>query len=186
MNRIRWVWTGAVAVLLAAVSVAHAGQWQDLHRPLHLSALASGEACPVSSVDQRIDWLALHIFGDAGIGSGPVYPGLGPDSHLNTFGEGVNGWFGTKVFWYARPRYRGPVLIRGRRLDGTDRLRFTAQGSRSSELRMPVGKSVQWPGQPPKARGKPSGVSIRASGCYGVQIDGTSFSRVVVFSASLP
>jgi hypothetical protein len=44
-----------------------------------------------------------------------------------------------------------------------------------------------WTGRPPPgSRGVPSGLSIRASGCYGVQIDGTRFSRAVIFTASTP
>jgi hypothetical protein len=31
----------------------------------------------------------------------------------------------------------------------------------------------------------PSSVRVRAPGCYGVQIDGTTFSRVVVFTAEV-
>jgi hypothetical protein len=40
---------------------------------------------------------------------------------------------------------------------------------------------VKWTGQAPGSRGRPSYVRVRAPGCYGVQIDGTSFSTVVVF-----
>jgi hypothetical protein len=31
----------------------------------------------------------------------------------------------------------------------------------------------------------PSGVRIIAPGCYGFQLDGTSFSRIVIFKAAL-
>ena len=36
-----------------------------------------------------------------------------------------------------------------------------------------------------EAEAGPSGVRARKSGCYGVQIDGTTFSRVVVFVVEL-
>jgi len=45
--------------------------------------------------------------------------------------------------------------------------------------------TVSWEGQPPGSRGIPSGLRVRAPGCYGVQIDGTNFSRVIVFKAVL-
>jgi hypothetical protein len=48
-----------------------------------------------------------------------------------------------------------------------------------------VGETVSWDGQPPGSRGRPSGVRVRASGCYGVQVDGTEFTRVVVFEVRL-
>jgi hypothetical protein len=85
----------------------------------------------------------------------------------------------------VRPSYRGPVLIRGRRLDGPEALRFGQPGL-ARELRIPRHVDVSWAGQPPGSRGFPSYLRIHASGCYAVQIDGTNFSRVVVFSASLP
>jgi len=39
------------------------------------------------------------------------------------------------------------------------------------------------PGQASGSRGRPSYVRVRAPGCYAAQIDGTSFSRVIVFTA---
>ena len=40
---------------------------------------------------------------------------------------------------------------------------------------------MTWAGQPEGSRGVPSIVRAVAAGCYGVQIDGTSFSRTVIF-----
>jgi hypothetical protein len=45
--------------------------------------------------------------------------------------------------------------------------------------------TVSWQGQPPGSRGLPSAVRVRVAGCYGVQIDGAGFSRVVVFKVVL-
>jgi hypothetical protein len=129
-----WVVAGAgvlvlVAVLLAFAVPAGAGDagWGALRRPLHLPKLASGAACPVSRVDARVPWDRINIFGGTGIGRGPVYPGLGSRSGLlyATRDEQYGGrWFGEKVFWYVLPSYRGPVLIRGRRLDGPQSVGF--------------------------------------------------------------
>lgn len=173
-----------VAALTSLQSASAAGPWRELHRPLDLPRVAPGQACPVSAVDQSVDWESANIFGGFGIGPGPVYPGL-PSARLRTGGEPrEGGFFGGKVFWYSTPSYADRVLIRGSRLDGPGPLRFT--GERWSELRMKRNVTVTWPGQPPGSRGKPSGVLIRASGCYGVQIDGTTFSSTVVFRASTP
>jgi hypothetical protein len=162
--------------------------WAKLHRPLHLSRLAPGAACPVSRIDRRIDWKLVNIFGGSGIGRGPVYPGLGGSSGvLNATPDVQYGgpWAGGKVFWYVRPDYRGRVLIRGRRLDGPQWVRFNGRRLPPPELRIEPDDSVSWQGQPPGSRGVPSSVRVRTPGCYGVQIDGAKFSRVVVFTVAV-
>ena len=179
--------------LLLIVGIAHpasaaAGSWRDLHRPLHLPQVAAGEACPVSTVDQRVDWESIGIFGGAGIGPGPAYPGLGrtnPVGHF-TAPDRVDGMFGEKLFWYVRSTYRGPVLLRGRRLDGAGRVAWLERRKAASELRIKPGDGVIWGGRPPGSRGIPTGTLVSGSGCYGVQLDGTRFSRTVVFTASTP
>jgi len=90
-------------------------------------------------------------------------------------------WLTTKLFWYVRPRYRGPVLIRGRQLDGTHRLGFNGAALPRWELRIHIGQTVRWSGQPSYSRGLPSNLRALVPGCYGVQIDGTRFSRIVIF-----
>jgi len=181
----------AVLLVAAVASVDTLGadptSWAKLHRPLRLHRLAPGAACPVSQIDRRIDWARSNIFGGSGIGRGPVYPALGgsggrmyarPDLQFG----GV--WAGGKVFWYA-PRYQGRILIRGRRLDGPQWLRFNGQRLPPRELRIEAHDTVVWEGQPPGSRGVPSSVRVRAPGCYGVQIDGTTFSRVVVITVEV-
>ena len=175
----------ALAVVPAASSQRGA-VWKRLHRPLRLHALAPGAACPVSQVDPRIGWPRQHIYGTAGTGHGPVYPGLGtpPVGQVTAAADTQYGgpWYGVKVFWYALPRYRGPALIRGRQLDGDGALGFNGQAVPHRELRIHRGESVSWTGKVVGSRGLPSEVRVLQPGCYGVQIDGTSFSRLVVFS----
>ena len=180
----------AACALLAALAVVQpvgaADPWAKLHRPLHLPRLAPGAACPVSPVDPRIDWTRANIFGGSGIGRGPVYPGLGGSGgHLDARADDQYGgpWAGGKVFWYVAPRYRGRVLIRGRRLEGPQSLGFNGRAVPARELRI-HNYSVSWPGQPSGSRGIPSSVRVRSSGCYAVQIDGATFSRIVVLSVT--
>jgi hypothetical protein len=162
--------------------------WTKLRRPLHLPRLAAGARCPVSRVDRRVDWEPINIFGKSGIGRGPAYPGLGASGgRLTATPDTQYGgpWAGGKVFWYVKPSYRGRVLIRGRRLDNRQRLGFNGRELPNRELRIEPGMTVSWQGQPPGSRGVPSSVRVRTPGCYGVQIDGTTFSRVVVFAVEI-
>ena len=172
-----------------SVSVLHADDdWAALRRPFHLPKLAAGAPCPASRVDRRIDWNRAHIFGRSGVGPGPVYAGLGfQNGRLQATSDGQYSgpWFGEKVFWYIRPSYRGPVLVRGRRIDGPQSLGFNGRKRPDPELRIEPGETVTWTGQPAGSRGVPSGVRVRTPGCYGLQIDGTNFSRVVVIRATL-
>jgi hypothetical protein len=178
-----------VAGLVWAPTTSAGDRAGGLYRPLDLPEVAPGQDCPVSPVDERVDWDSINIFGGSGTGPGPVYPGIGgsdPPGHVTTTRDHADEtWFGTKVFWYVKPSYRGPALIRGRRLDGAGTLRFQARDPRPRpELRIRRNEEVSWDGQPRGSRGRPSGILVRSPGCYGVQIDGTRFSRTVVFSVS--
>jgi hypothetical protein len=178
------------ASLVAALTLieplgANPTSWEKLRRPLHLPRLAPGAACPVSRIDGRIAWKRINIFGGSGIGRGPVYPGLGgSDGQLIAMPDVQYGgpWAAGKVFWYVRATYRGPVLIRGRRLDGPQGLGFNGGSLPAPELHIGPYETADWVGRPRGSRGLPSSVRVRVPGCYGAQIDGTTFSRVVVFA----
>jgi hypothetical protein len=179
-----------IAALAALVIPAAAGgadtTWASLRRPLHLRTVAPGAACPVSTIDRRIDWNRMRIFGGFGIGRGPVYPGL-PDAFFMATRDLQYGstWYGAKVFWFALPSYRGRFLIRGRQLDGPNPVGFNGQRRAHDELRVEPYDSVGWTGQPYHSRGIPTDVRIHAKGCYAFQIDGTTFSRTVVVAADV-
>jgi hypothetical protein len=178
----------AAAFALADPLDASTPPWTKLRRPLHLPRVSAEAKCPVSRVDRRVDWEPINIFGTSGIGRGPVYPGLGgTGGRLTATPDTQYGgtWAGGKVFWYLKPSYRGRVLIRGRRLDNRQRLGFNGRARPNRELRIEPGQTVFWQGQPPGSRGVPSSVRVRTPGCYGVQIDGTTFSRVVVFTVEI-
>jgi hypothetical protein len=184
------VLVGALAATTTAAMAAPSDQvrWSVLRRPLHLPVVAPGSTCPVSKIDRRVDWQRVRIFGGAGIGPGPVYPGLGATSGLlNAVKDTQYGgsWQGQKVFWYVAPSYRGRVLIRGRRLDGAGWLGFNGMRTPKDELRIEPYTTVSWSGQPAHSRGIPSGVRALTSGCYGAQIDGRTFSKVVIFTIDL-
>ena len=179
---------GLLAVLAVPAAAGGETGWNVLRRPLHLPVLAPGAACPVSKVDTRVDWPRTRIFGGSGIGPGPVYPGLGASSGLvwATRDEQYGSkWFGEKVFWYVSPSYRGRVLIRGRRIDAPGRVGFNGARQPNAELRIEPYDTVSWSGQPKGSRGIPSAVRILTKGCYAFQLDGASFSRIVVVTADV-
>jgi hypothetical protein len=170
----------AVAVLavcgIAAVP-ARSDPWKALHRPLRIPILAPGTTCPLSPTQPAPG--LNPAFGGYVLGRGPAYAGAVPqDAIVHYAGSPVEagGWRGFKVFWIVRPRYRGRLLIRGRQLDGTNRIRF-AQGA---EMR--IGQWGTAAGAPGWGE-RPSTEWVRAPGCYGFQVDGQRFSRVLVFRA---
>jgi hypothetical protein len=156
--------------------------WQRLQRPLHVPTIAAGSPCPTTPPNGD-----LTRIGFTGIawGRGPAYPGgldSGQGKPILTYLDPVppeslfsgSKWFGNKVLWMIDSIYRGPVLIRGRQLDGPNEVRFDRGLVPPRELRIPVFA-------PP--RGRPSHTRVRASGCYGYQVDGVGFSYVIVFEA---
>lgn len=187
--RIRFAFTillGAVVFVASANAISTDDEWTLLRTALHLPTISPGAACPVSPVDRRVNWSRINTFG-MGTGSGPVYPGVGGHKGLIFASRSQYGgpWLSQKVFWYAKPAYRGPILIRGARLDGPELMGFNGGTVPDQELRIAPGQTVRWQRQPPGSRGIPSGVRVAAAGCYGFQIDGTGFSRVVVVTVDL-
>ena len=149
-----------------------------LFRPLHLPKLAAGAPCPVSPARDVSPSYGLAL------GPGPVYPvGLGAESTLSFGGAHFPPpWTGNKVLWVTAPRYRGPFLVRGHQLDGPWWVGFEDGPRPLAELPFPSAKQGglyrrQW-------RQTATYTRVRAAGCYAYQIDGTSFSRVVVFKAA--
>ena len=180
----------AAALVVALGGAASAARkphwtWRSLHRPLHVPRVATGAPCPVSpttSVDLGVEGVRRLR------GRGPAYPTLTgseqtlefvyPPSAQSQFAG--SSWSGNKVLWWVSGRYHGPVLIRGRQLDGPNLLRFDDGRVPPAETRIRPG-----PGYGPSngARDHPSYTRVRAPGCYGYQIDGIGFSRVIVFRA---
>ena len=177
-----------LAIVLAAAALAPVGaggagpDWQALERPLHLPPLGPGGRCPASALSSQVTGKKYGVGG--GLGPGPVYPILGRPGLVAYFRSDLGTWAGQKVLWFVLPDYKGPVLIRGRRLGGAELMRFDNGLVPAKEIRIAPGETVTWTGQVPGSRGRPSAVRVRVPGCYGVQIDGASFSEVVVFPVS--
>jgi hypothetical protein len=171
------------------------GPWTYLRRPLGVPHFSPGSPCPVSPPDPRGDLKAIVGWG-AGIpawGSGPAYPVLlgfkGPVQPEPEIAfelpppPGFGGsWGVSKAVWFTEASYApGRVLVRGRQLDGTNEVRFedgrpafTSEGrlNPATELRLVADGS-----------GHQSTTRLRSGGCYAYQLDGRTFTRIIVFRA---
>jgi hypothetical protein len=162
--------------------------WNRLRRPLGLPHILLGRPCPRTHTARRVPGIV------AALGRGPAYPTLGSRRGIAYLGPHsdtarVDGWYFRKTIWTVDARYDGPLLLRGRRIDGKGTLRFQAYGPPSlirahQELRWPAG----WPNQNRTAgwRQLPGATVLRGPGCYAFQADGVTFTRVIVFQAVLP
>jgi len=157
-----------------------------LRRPLHLPALAPGAGCPVSQVDANVDFNSFGVA--AGIGNGPAYP-VGLASGTLTLAPAVNFnsklWGGQKVLWFVLPSYTGPLLIRGGRLDPPGGVVRFERGNVPPKLLLIDRATAVSGGVSPStgARYRPSYTRLEAPGCYAYQVDGATFSEIVVFRA---
>jgi hypothetical protein len=169
----------AVAAAFAAVLAGSAGStstdiWKKLRRPLHIPRIAPGAACPTTDPKAFEAAPAFPVLEREG--GKPVLRFSYPPPRASIFYGSP--WSGQKVMWVVRAKYRGPLLIRGRQLDGPHELRFergqipgTKRWIRSAQ-RTETGM-----------RRYPSSTRIRSPGCYAYQLDGLGFSRVIVFQA---
>ena len=190
--------TAATNATLSIVNVPNAptsgiatAQWNALRaRPLRLPTLAPGGACPASP-----GRVVESGFGTAS-GEGPAYiVGLGTDGAIRATGptpdaRTTRSWGNEFVIFIIAPSYHGPVLVRGRQVDGSHPLLFNGGLDQKDgfdpttptllgQLRL-VGDPAYgdpWPNFPAYLR-------LQAPGCYAIQMDGATFSEVVIFSAT--
>jgi hypothetical protein len=157
-----------------------------LRRPIHLPRIAAGARCPVSAPGRKV-----YRNQGAALGPGPIYAlSLGPFAHTAVMPFvlpspalfGGSAWGGQILKWIGAPSYHGPVLIRGRTLTGPDGLGFGAGKVPLAEMDVPPGGVALNPGG---WRLWPGYVRLRSPGCYGLQVDGTTFSEVIIFRVCL-
>ena len=171
-----------VLTLLGASSTAASDPWAKLRRPLHIPHIAAGARCPVTAASRP-----SPDYSAPALGRGPAYPLYPWRAGTLSFFYPVrpsqewypSDWSGEKVLWIVAPRYRGPLLIRGRQLDGPNLVRFDDGALPPVELRLQAGGATSARG----FRNLGGYVRLRAPGCYAWQVDGTTFSRVIVFRA---
>jgi hypothetical protein len=145
----------------------------SLVRPLHLPKLEPGPSCPTTPGHA----IKTVGFSAIGLGNGPVYPGI--TGELNRWS---GGWFGFKTLWFVAPTYDGPVLVRGARIDGDGLVGF-GENPLIGHLIIPPGPTVNEATD--GYRTAPGGTYVAGPGCYAWQIDGLSFSYVIVFGVEM-
>jgi hypothetical protein len=165
--------------------------WDLLRRrPLRVPTISSGDPCPVASPGGTAasvgleETLTFRVWGP-----GPAYPFIGGgDGAEFLFPLPINDpaygteWGGTKAIWGVSIRYKGPVLVRGRQLDGPNEVRFqNGSPGFTAEERLHPSSELRLRG--PNPHGNPATTRLRAPGCYAYQVDGRGFSYLVVFEA---
>lgn len=123
-------------------------------------------------------------------GKGPAYVAPGAKSitspaillysdaqHFGGNSRSNQGWGGQKVLWFMNPNYQGLVLVRGHQLDGPHGIRFGPELDQQLVLNTKLG-GEPWPNFPSYTR-------LQAPGCYAYQVDGTTFSYLIIFKAVL-
>jgi hypothetical protein len=170
---------GLAAIVLLAAASSASGEDTSLSRPMHLPRVAKGAPCPVSH-GEAASKLGRGLARMQVAGTGPIYlmsVGDDPAGSLGVARADLQGWRGQKAPWIASPRYAGPILIRGSRIDSRGELRFArSTGDHLPALYQRRGQGIQ----PNGWRVWPSLILVRTAGCYALQVDGLKFSTVIV------
>lgn len=162
-------------------------EWDALRaRPLLLPTLAPGAVCPAAQGRS-----VQAGYGPA-IGDGPVYiVGMGTDgvAHAGapTGTQRAEAWGNLFTMLIIAPTYTGPVLARGKQLDGSHALLFNGgidQAGGFTPAAPILLRQMRLEGG--SAFGSPwatwlSYLRMQTPGCYGVQFDGVNFHEVVIF-----
>jgi hypothetical protein len=150
-----------------------------LKRPLHFPVLRPGQPCPATSGSL----VSTPAFEGFALGQGPVRPLIAMSGDLRagvTDMARATPWFAFKTDWFAVPSYQGPFVVRAAQLGGSGPVGM-GETPKVGPLVMPPGPSVNddkgW-------RNAPGDTWVRAPGCYAWQVDGLTFSEVIVIRAT--
>ena len=75
------------------------------------------------------------------------------------------------------PKYQGPFVVRGERLDRPGPVGYGGDAPSPGPLVVPPGPTIDTYG---RYRTVPGGLWVRAPGCYAWQVDGLGFSQIIV------
>jgi hypothetical protein len=127
----------------------------SLRRPLTLPAM-DGHTCPT------------------GTAPGPITPNV--SIHVRVSGFLGSKWDGVPVTWAPAAGFTGPILIRGRELNGPNAVGFGEGHQPYDELQIyaAAGHAQTWP----------TFVRVRGPGCYGINIDTAHTTEAFIFEAT--
>ena len=162
------------------------GQVPDLlKRSLHFPVVDNGKACPASP-GAPVNTYTSYFSGIA-LGNGPVRVAIGSRGKL-VLGQAqlgstsADGWFALETLWFAMPSYDGPFVVRGERLGGgAATIDVDGSATDPSPLVVPPGPTAN---TQDGIRVAPVSTWVTSPGCYAWQVDGLSFSYVIVVDAT--
>jgi hypothetical protein len=138
-----------------------------------------GRACPVER---------QHEVAPLGpvVGDGPVYTSFGPDNRVRFRTDDSGGaWRRMKVGWLVEPGSAGPVVVRGRRVDASGKLRFGEGPDPATSLDLPAESNSFLPGVSDLGwRFFPSIVRVKVPGCYRVTVRSEGAVQTLHFRAA--
>jgi hypothetical protein len=148
-------------------------------RPLRLPSVPPGGACPLAQASPWPDSSeATRV-----LGGGPAHPVAdyfrdGAVLHLRDDDREPDGTYVKKVRWVVA-NYMGPLLVRAGRIDGpgSASVKFSYTGVARDGGYYTELTNV--------SSDLPATTTVSGPGCYAYQVDGTTFSTTVVFSAVL-
>jgi len=161
------------------------GQVPDLlKRSLRFPTLHNDDTCPATP-GAPVDTYTSYFVGTA-LGDGPVRVAIGSRGDLlhgqaQLGSTDSRGWFALETLWFAMPDYSGPFVIRGERLGGSGPINVDGSATNPSPLVVPPGPTPNTEGG---IRVAPVSTWVRSPGCYAWQVDGLSFSYVIVVNAT--
>lgn len=161
--------------------------WTTLRRPLQVPTLAPGTACPALPPRPIAAELGAPLTAEPVLGTFPLFAKgnltfASTEQRFSKAPSDHEGWVRYKTIWYGHPVYAGPILVRGVQLDGDGSVRFDGMGaSDGHELRLSTenagsdGSGAGW-------RTWNTQIGVQQPGCYAWQIDGETFTTIVVFT----
>jgi hypothetical protein len=154
-----------------------------LNRPLHFPALRTDQRCPASPGRP----VSTTDFGGIALGNGPVRVVVADAGDLR---HGVAvlinptsapPWLGLKTLWFSMPAYQGPFVIRAKRLGAPGPVALGGQPA-TAPLVVPPGPTLNGTGG---WREAPGALWVKTPGCYAWQVDGLTFSELIIVQAVL-
>jgi hypothetical protein len=151
-----------------------------LKHPLHFPALRAGQRCPTS----RGTPFSTSDFAGMARGTGPVRVLVGGTRRgiADLSNSSAPPWLALKTLWFSLPAYQGPFVIRAKRLGRPGPVAL-GEGPLVGPLVVPPGPTLN--SYSSGYRTVPGGLWAKTPGCYAWQVDGLTFSEIIVVRAVL-